>query len=506
MQRRSVLRAGAAILGLGAGVVDPVRAHDPPLHTPPDDSSGTATTATEVSDGYEPLGSVDVEGAAEAVVGDDGQTVYVAATTGYAIVGVSDPGRPETLADRRDLLADRENGPLPQIFDVKQDGETLLVVGPANGQRGEYLSGALVVDVSDPSNPTERAFYGTEYPIHNCYLDGETAYLTANASEETWLETVDVGGETPEKLGQWSLTDVDEGWADVARGMRVVHDVYVQDDVAYVAHWDAGTWLLDVSDPSTPEVVSHVADRTLEELRDISEDGGGTERIELPGNSHYVAVDEAGELLAVGREAWAVEDGGDGGPGGIDLFDVSDPTAPEKLSHVAPPETADATIRGLWTTSHNFELRGGILYSSWYRGGVKRFDVSDPSNPTQRTWWMDPNEAEFWTAQVGVPGETFVASSRGTEDESGRLYVFPDEDGRTVRPLHRHPATRTDSPSDRTGSSGTQSPPTGSAAPSSTATSADESVATDAEAPGFGLFAALTGLGVGALAWRRSRD
>lgn len=506
MHRRALIRTGAATLGLGTGVVGSVAAHDPPLHTPPEGSPGGSTTATEASDGYEPLGSVGVEGATEAVVGDAGRTAYVAATTGYAVVDLSDPTRPAVVADRRGLPADREDGPLAGIHDVKHDGETLIVVGPANPQRDESLSGALVVDVADPASPVERGFYETDYPIHNCYLDGETAYLTANASDETWLEVVDVGGESPEKVGEWSLTDVDEGWADVPRSLRVVHDVYVQDDVAYVAHWDAGTWLLDVSDPSALAAISHVADRSLADLRAVSPDEARRDRVALPGNSHYAAVDETGDLLAVGREAWAVEAGGDGGPGGIDLYDVSDPTAPERLSHVVPPPTSDATIRGLWTSSHNFELRGGVLYSSWYGGGVRRFDVSDPSTPRLRTWWTDPNEAQFWTARVGVPGETFVASSLGPDRESGRLYVFPDEAGRTVRPLHRHRTTENGSASDATRSHATTT-----ATPSAT-TRADEQARTgeqprtDADGAGFGVLAALAGLSAAALAWRRGMD
>lgn len=498
MQRRAFLRAGATTLGLGAGVVGSAAAHDPPLHTPPDDSPGGSTTATEASDGYEPLGSVDVAGATEAVVADGGRTAYVAATTGYAVVDLSDPTRPAVVADRRDRLADREGGPLAGIHDVKHDGKTLLAVGPANPRREESLSGALVVDFADPANPVERGFYETDFPVHNCDLDGETAYLTANVSDDTWLEVVDVAGETPEKLGEWSLTDVDEGWADVPRSLRVVHDVYVQDGVAYVAHWDAGTWLLDVSDPSAPMAISHVADRSLAELREVSPEEARTGRVALPGNSHYAAVDETGDLLAVGREAWAIREDGDGGPGGIDLYDVSDPTAPEPLAHVAPPPTDDATLRGLWTTSHNFELRGGTLYSSWYAGGVRRFDVSDPSNPRLRTWWADATVAQFWTARVGVPGETFVGSSMGPNRDRGRLYVFPDEEGRTVRGLHGHTPSATDS---ATGTVGRVTPTPSPTRPSSTRSNDPTRTATDGT--GFGALAALAGLGAGALAWRR---
>lgn len=517
MRRRESLRllASGAIAGTALpGVVD---AHPTPSET---DSDGSpAPTRTDA--GYGPLGQVAVTDATEAVVSADGSTAYVAATTGYAIVDISTPSEPTVLAERRDLQADHEDGPLDGIHDVKQDGDTLLVVGPANGQRGEYLSGVLVVDVSDPTAPT-HAFYETDYPIHNCDLVGDRAYLTANTSGSSQLDIIDVGRDSPTRLGTWALTAHDEAWADVPYLLRVLHDVWVQDEVAYLAHWDAGVWLLDVSDPTAPVVRTHLGERSAEELLADAADRARSEQLSLPGNAHFVTVDDVADLLAVGREAWATAgappedgtataatDGTDdptdptatsetrslgGGPGGIDLFDISEPAAPEKLATIDPPSTAEPTISGRWTTAHNCELRDGVLYSSWYRGGVKRHDVQDPANPVELTWWADPLHTEFWTARVGVPGETFVASSRGTENTPAGLYVFPDESGTTTWGFDERVGE-----SSSTAVSGTQSPmPT--ATQRSTSTPATQSSTVDA--PGLGVLSVLAALGLGVLGWR----
>lgn len=505
MQRRALLRAGVA-LGTGAGLLGRGRGHPTPTgttETPPTESSESASPA---GDAYGPLGNVAIDGATEAVVSGDGHYVYVAATTGYAVVDVGDPSAPETVAERRNLLAGRENGPLSKIFDVKQDGDTLLVVGPANAGGEKALSGMLVVDVADPANPKRRAFFETDYPIHNCSLAGGTAYLTANGSDIR-LEMVDVSGGDPSVVGSWSLLDVDERWEDVNRGLRICHDVYVRDGVAYVAHWDAGAWLVDVSDPDSPAVISHVADWTLEELlKKSGEDGDSTERITLPGNAHHIAVDEGADLMGVGREAWAVETDPDGGPGGIDLFDVSTPEAPEKVASIEPPETPDASIRGTWTTSHNFDLREGILYSSWYRGGVKRHDVSDPANPKELTWWADAEDAMFWTAQASTPGESFVASSLGRGEAEAGLYTFPDEAGRSVSGLGGGPTTTETANETATA---TPTPTPTRAATTRRETPSASPTETETESPGFGLLTGLTGLaglGAGALARRRRSD
>jgi len=207
----------------------------------------------------------------------------------------------------------------------------------------------------------------------------------------------------------------------------------------------------------------------------------------LPGNSHYAAVDDAGDLLAVGREAWATEALPAGGPGGIDLLDVSDPASPQYRTTIEPPPTPDATQDGSWTTAHNFEFRDGVLYSSWYRGGVKRHDVSDPTDPELLTWWADRPHAEFWTARVGVPGSTFVASSRGTADAPAALYVFPDAAGVTTYGFG-------------------DDQPVATSTPTRTPTSTPTPTATTTESPGFGTLAALAGVGVGAFAWLRERS
>ncbi|AEN04661.1 LVIVD repeat-containing protein [halophilic archaeon DL31] len=496
MRRRETLRflGGSLAATSLSGVVG---AHPTPSGT--DDDATPAPTRTDA--GYGPLGNVEVAGATEAVTSDDGTLAFIAATDGYAIVDISTPSQPTVLAERRALLADREDGPLSQIHDVKQNGNTLLVVGPANGPSGESLSGALLVDVSDPESPTHRGFYETDYPIHNGDLVDGRAYLTANGSEDVRLEIIDVTAE-PTRLGSWALTDHEPGWEALPRLLRVVHDVWVQNGTAYLAHWDAGVWILDVRDPASPTVLGHIGDRSPEQVVADADGRSQSEQISLPGNAHVAVVDDSSDLLALGREAWATPGAPpgtttaepDGGPGGIDLYDVSDPAAPVLLSTIEPPATVDATLSGSWTTAHNCELRDDVLYSSWYRGGVKRHDVSDPANPVELTWWADPPHAEFWTARVGVPGETFVASSRGTETSSPGLYVFPDEPGTTTWGFE-----------DRVGETPTvteRQPTTPTETPTPVPTTEPEPT-TATESPGFGVLAALAALGTGTLVWRR---
>ncbi|EJN59470.1 LVIVD repeat-containing protein [Halogranum rubrum] len=473
MHRRDVLRLGSA--ALGASVIG-------------------GSTATAHPGPYRPYGSVAVDGAKEAVVGPDGQYVFVAATTGYAVVDVSVADRPEVVADRRDLLADRENGPIRGIYDVKLDGDRLVVVGPANPIPGA-LAGMLVEDVSDPTNPETVAFYEADHPIHNCYLDGDYAYLTANDGAKNPIVIADVSGDSPEEVARWSLPDYDEAWSDVPPWLRSTHDVWVHDGVAYLAEWDAGTWLLDVSDPTAPSYISHIEGVPRDALLDLSEGEMRRQGMTPPGNHHFVSVTDDSSLLGVGRESWArqtEEDGLVGGPSGIDLWDISDPTAPERLTTIDPPTTDDPVYGGVWTTAHNFEFRGERLYSSWYQGGVKRHDISDPSNPEELTWWRNPSEASFWTAQLAVPGETFVASDMGVpRGEGAELYVFPDHAGD-----QENPPSLTNGTESTDGSNVVTATPT----PNASDAESQSTPTSDVDAPGFGVGVGLTALGLAG--WR----
>ena len=255
MRRREFLAAcggafGAALGGVASSLVVDGAAHPGP---------------------FRPLGRVALDGATEAVVGDDGEVAYVAVRDGYATVDVSAPDRPSILAERRDRLADRENGPLRNVQDVSVDGDRLLVAGPANPRRNA-LSGVLVVDVSDPADPVERAFFETDYPIHNCLLVDGLAYLTGNGASEDGnpLVVVDVAGDEPTEVGRWSLLSADDRWADVDRSLWTLHDVWVQGGIAYCAHWDAGTWLVDVRDPADPSAVGSLGTRDPAALAALS--------------------------------------------------------------------------------------------------------------------------------------------------------------------------------------------------------------------------------------------
>lgn len=499
MRRRALLRAAGLAAGLGSTSAL---------------ASGGLGRARAQEGAFAPLGTLTVPGTKEGVVTPNGRYAFLAVTDGFAVVDLADPTSPELVFENRSPLEDDEKGPLRMIYDVKHDpaSDLLAVVGPANPIAGDPLQGAVTYDVSDPASPSQVAFYETPFFNHNCDVEDGTVYLCGNDGERNALVAVD--GETGERLGSWSIVSVDERWQRVRSGNWVLHDVSVHDGVAYLAHWDAGTWMVDVSDPTEPSLLGKVRGRGPEVFLDMADDVARRENLEPPGNDHFSTCGPE-DVVGISVESWDAG-GPEGGPGSVYLYDVSDPAEATQLAEITPPPTDDPDYGGTWTTSHNFEFSGDHLFTSWYAGGVKIHDVSDPSRPVELAHWRDDDAAWFWTAQAAT-SDFFVATSLGRRqsDTSGvsrraGVYTFPVVAVETPTPTPSPtPTPGGPTPSPTVAPTITDSPsptetPTETATPTPTRTDPPSPTATDTatrtttgDGPGFGPGAGALGLGLG---------
>lgn len=360
------------------------------------------------------LGEVPVSGALEAVT--QGNYAYVATGNGMAVVDWTVPGRPEVAGT---VTA---SDPASGILDVKVDGDLASLAH--NGGPGITL-----VDVSDPANPVETALYDAGAHVHNNFIAGDYAYVGVNDTHDTpfdhdRMEIVDVSDPTaPEKVGEWRLCD---HFPDYAAGwVNPIHDLYVQDGVAYLAHWDAGTVMVDVSDPTAPETLAHFG--AAPHADEPPEDGSFPlgRYLNKPGNAHYVQPTPSGDHVLVGAETFPGGDASTEDYGGIRIFDVSDLDAVEQVGYVAPPDDTDA-----FRTSHNFDVTANRLHASWYRGGARVYDITDVTAPEERAkyesgfFWTAVEERGFTVASDIGRGLVVLSTDRGEKRPPG----FADSD------------------------------------------------------------------------------
>ncbi len=196
---------------------------------------------------------------------------------GFEIYNVDDPTNPVALASVR---IDDPNPLTPFIFgpvtDVGVHNLWLFTQGDQDyvGVTTETAYGNFhIYNITDPANPVLTSFWG---------------------AEESFDPGVVASGDFDRNLDAaiW-LTD---GFG--ASANRFLHDVTISDDgtEAYLANWDAGLILLDISDPANPTLVSIAIDPINGSL-----DG------EV--NSHSVWPSDDGTIVVEGEEDFSAWEG-----------------------------------------------------------------------------------------------------------------------------------------------------------------------------------------------------
>lgn len=315
-----------------------------------------------------------------------GDLLFVMRSGMVAILNVSDP---------TNFVEVHVLDPEHAVLDVKisHDGKYLFVGDdqeasvPANGGTGPFLGGTYVYDVEDPTAPELVAYLpigprrGPHMVFYHHYPDGREIVFGANA--DVSIAEFDRDAGTLEELARYSpdlvfgfnrspyvVDALYQGWA---------HDMFVQTEpdgsvYMYVANWDAGLRIVDVTDPAKPKEL-----------------GGWNEFPEgHSGNLHTVSaqwMDDKRIVVGAVEVGFAVV-GGIGyaqgaEPGVLYIWDATDPAAPELLGVWENPMGVKAGGRpapldeGVMST-HNLQLENGTLYLAHYGLGVWVLDVSTP--------------------------------------------------------------------------------------------------------------------------------
>jgi len=218
---------------------------------------------------------------------------------------------------------------------IRADG-TLAIITHEGSSDG--LNGITILDLANPLVPTVSGRFTSqlESGVHNVWIDGDYAYVAVDGGADGGLRIVDISDPTSPQV-------VASYWA----GSSFLHDVYVRDGLAFLSHWSAGLVILDVGNgiaggiPEAPVEVSR-----LETL------GGQTH------NAWYWP--EAGYVF-VGEEDF-------GTPGVLHVVDVRNLREPREVATYAVPGQAPH--------NHWLDEATGTLYVAWYGNGLRALDVT----------------------------------------------------------------------------------------------------------------------------------
>jgi hypothetical protein len=292
--------------------------------------------------------------------------------------------------------------------------------------------GFEIYNVDDPANPVHLASVQTDdvnsflrdvgfrdFGVHNLFLftQGENDYVAATVESEFGnFQIFDVTDPTnPSLVGFWGAEQLHRpdvtDWADLtdfgiildadaylssgfgASQNRFLHDITISADGthAYLANWDAGLVLLDISDVTGPSLVSVAIDPT-------SEDG------EV--NSHSVWPSEDGSIVIEGEEDFA--------PLEVQFAITSG-------SNVGTYQTVEGSITvPIWTLP-GLEMSGSAVYVGY---GCEGYHTSGPPY----TEPMPPADAADQIALIQRGSCSFSHKINNAEGAGYRgVVVFNDE-------------------------------------------------------------------------------
>ncbi len=355
----------------------------------------------------------------------DGFNAAVAAHRGIAYLGTYGNAEvcPSTGVRRYDVADPAEPVELPPISDDRPGTRTeaiwvgavdtvgfsgdLAIVAHAvcDTADADAFRGLVLYDVTDPAEPMPLGVYpagpGTGGVSSFDVWNGDDRVVVIAAVPNSFIDHPDARGDvriidvtlptTPLELATWdfrrdapasireAVLDGDDPRDFRAQGITIDPD----GERVFVANWNAGVVVLELSDPSHPEFIGRDASMGYQE-----------------GQAGVTAYDRERQLLVVGHRdvdplegepdapAWGVdvilESGTDGDPTLVSTYSVEaarpDPEGRLELSGLYAPQ--DAVIAD------------GYLYAVWLSGGLRVVSLSDPEHPAEVASFMPPTRVD----------------------------------------------------------------------------------------------------------------
>lgn len=278
-----------------------------------------------------------------------------------------------TIADRVYVI-NVANTSSPAIVDSMLTDARLVndVMTTEDGRYGVFSregasnrkNGIVIFDASDPCHPKPIAEYTETVSggVHSAFVYQGHVYLTDDATGS--MRVIDIRDpHAPREVGRWQTDQVEEG--------RYLHDIAVQDGLAYLSYWNDGLVILDVGNgikggsPERPVKVSQ-AKYDLQELYSRVDQyyglaARGTHTAWRHGKYVFVGDEVYGAKMPTG-----LKDGNNLTFGRLTVIDVSNYDDPKVVAWYEP---TDAGVHNIW-------VAGDTLYMGTYQGGARALDIS----------------------------------------------------------------------------------------------------------------------------------
>jgi hypothetical protein len=312
-------------------------------------------------------------------------------------VDVTDPRKPAVLVQTALPHERMRSNSLDLVGD-------LLVVAYQTQAPGLTPAGFEIFNVADPTKPRSIAFFDASGPAsrgvhHLWFVDGEYVHMAAGAADFTprnrkddqCYRIVDVRQPTtPKEVGRWWLPGTRDGDPEPPPPRHPAFDsgyrahntnVYPKrPDRAWVGYLDGGAIILDIADKAHPRLVAR-----------------WDYQPPFPGFCHTLLPLLDRGLLVVSDES--VADGAKDWPKLVWILDVREETKPVPISTCPLPPVKTFAKRGGRFGAHNLHenrpapgtwISEQVIVGTFFNGGVRAFDTSDPFHPREVAWAVPP--------------------------------------------------------------------------------------------------------------------
>lgn len=295
----------------------------------------------------------------------NGVNAYLGSGSGGDVLYALDISDPATPRVTDSLVSDTR-----RVNDVMTTPDGRYLVHTREGASSRR-NGIVIASLEDPAHPkvisefTETVTAG----VHSAFVyrqegHGTHVYLTNNGTGA--MHVIDLNDPyTPREVAQWRTPRPDAG--------RTLHDIDVQDGLAYLSYWNDGLVILDIGNglkggsPANPQFVSQFKYDLNALYRDVEAVGGpgfirGTHTAWR--TRDYVII--ADEVFPASQVRGAKDAAAGRAYGRLQVVDLSDIENPKSVAFYEPE------FGGV----HNVWVAGDTLYLGAYNGGFRTFDIS----------------------------------------------------------------------------------------------------------------------------------
>ncbi|HEX5829477.1 MAG TPA: Ig-like domain-containing protein, partial [Gemmatimonadaceae bacterium] len=295
----------------------------------------------------------------------NGAVAYLGTGSGgdrmYAI-DISDPANP--------VVTDSIVANTRRVNDIMSTPDGKFLVFTREGA-ADRKNGIVIASIEDPLHPKPIAEFtdGVTAGVHSAFVYrqekfGTHVYLTNDGTGA--FHVIDITDPyQPKQVAEWRTPRPDAG--------RSLHDVDVQNGLAYLSYWNDGLVILDVGNgvkggsPSNPQLVSQFKYDLNALYRDVERDGGpGFIRGTHTAWRHRNYVFIADEVFPASGVQGARDASAGRAYGRLQVIDVSDMERPKSVAWYEPE------FGGV----HNVWVAGDTLYMGAYNAGFRAFDIS----------------------------------------------------------------------------------------------------------------------------------